>query len=271
VGGWLASRAYAAYGKRRGSRLLDLAWKMPPYVRRLGKRLWPGAARDAFAATLAGQLGPFDWPDTRAFVGFHGDLWVNLEGREPAGRVGEAEAASLLEEIAEGLLGIRDPETGEAVFAAAHRREELYSGPALGLAPDLMLDSWSAGYRVAPGREASGETVIRPAPLAGVEEAWSADHRPLGIFVASGPRIAPGAAEELSLYDVCPTALALLEAPIPRGLDGRAVTEALDAAFLAVHPVRIGATASERETGGEYSDEEAAAVASHLKDLGYIE
>jgi hypothetical protein len=36
--------------------------------------------------------------------------------------------------------------------------------------------------------------------------AESADHRPLGILVAAGPRIARGAADELSLYDVCPTA-----------------------------------------------------------------
>jgi predicted AlkP superfamily phosphohydrolase/phosphomutase len=271
VGGWLAENGHATYGDRRGSRLLDLAWRMPPSLRRLGRRLWPGAARDAFAATLAGQLGAFDWSGTQAFVGFHGDLWLNLEGREPAGCVGEAEAGSLLDEIADGLLGINDPQTGEPVLAAAHRREELYSGPAMGLAPELMLDTWSAGYRVAPGREASDDTVVRPAPLAGVEEAWSADHRPLGVFVAAGPHIAAGAGEELSLYDVCPTALALLEAPIPGGLDGRAATEAIEVEFLGAHPPRIGASVSERETGGEYSEDEAAAVASHLKDLGYIE
>jgi hypothetical protein len=35
--------------------------------------------------------------------------------------------------------------------------------------------------------------------------------------------------------------------------------------------VTFGPPASGRPSGGEYSDEEAAAVAAHLKDLGYIE
>jgi hypothetical protein len=134
-----------------------------------------------------------------------------------------------------------------------------------------MLDSWSAGYRVAPGREASSEVVIPPAPLAGVEESWSSDHRPLGVFVAAGPRIARGEIEELSLYDVCPTALALLETEIPAGLDGGPAEVALDPTFLASHPIRRGAAVGTRSDGAGYSDDEAAAVAQHLKELGYIE
>jgi predicted AlkP superfamily phosphohydrolase/phosphomutase len=271
VGAWLASKGYAAYGPRRRAALVELAWKMPPSVRRLGRRLWPGGARRAFGATLAGQLGSFSWADTTAFVGFHSDLWLNLAGREPAGRVAPAEADRILDDIAAGLLALDDPATGERLFAAAHRRDEIFSGPAVDLAPDIMLDPWSAGYRVAPGREPSDGVVIRPVPLAGVDEAWSADHRPLGIFVAAGPRIASGECDELSLYDVCPTALALLGREVPEGLDGRPAEETLAEEFVAAHPVRRGASAGERATGGAYSEDEAAAVAAHLKDLGYIE
>jgi arylsulfatase A-like enzyme len=107
--------------------------------------------------------------------------------------------------------------------------------------------------------------------LTGVGEPWSADHRPLGILVAAGPRIQTGRADELSLYDVCPTALALLEGAVPKGLDGRVATEALDARWLQAHPVRTVDAAGGRSAAGAYSDEEAAAVAAHLKDLGYIE
>jgi hypothetical protein len=35
--------------------------------------------------------------------------------------------------------------------------------------------------------------------------------------------------------------------------------------------VRTAGAAGERAAGGTYSDEEAAALAAHLKDLGYIE
>lgn len=271
MGAWLAANGYAAYGNGRRPWAADLAWALPPSVRRLGRRLAPGLAGRAMGARLAGQLGSFDWGATRAFFGFHSDLWLNLEGREPQGVVDPAGSDELLEELADELLALEDPATGEPVFAAAHRRRDLYAGACLDLAPDLMLDPWSAGYRVAPAREPGGGLVAPPAPLAGVEAAWSSDHRPLGIFAARGPRIARGGAEELSLYDVCPTALALLEQPVPRGLDGAPAEAALEPGFLARHPISTAGAAGPRATTGEYSEDEAAAVASHLKDLGYIE
>jgi hypothetical protein len=153
---------------------------------------------------------------------------------------------------------------------AVYPRREIYSGPATHLAPDLMLDMWSQGYRVTPARESS-KLVTAPQPLAGVKEAWSSEHRPLGIFVAAGPRLSGGRADELSLLDVCPTALALLEEAVPAGLDGRAATDVFDADWLSSHPVSSAEAAATRATEGEYSEDEAAAVSAHLKDLGYIE
>lgn len=272
LGAWLARKGWARYGRhRRRSPLVRLAWSLPPPVRRFGRRLAPGAARRTFGATLAGQLGPFDWPATEAFLGFHGDLWLNLVGREPDGCVEESRAGALLDELSAALMAITDDRTGRPVLAAVHSRDEIFSGPAIDLAPDLMLDAWSTGYRVAPGREASEHTLTAPAPLAGVDEAWSSDHRPLGIFVAAGSRLAEGTPGELRLYDVCPTVLALLGARVPDGIDGRVATEVLDPDWLGKNPIRIASTIAERETDGGYSDEEAAAVAAHLKDLGYIE
>jgi predicted AlkP superfamily phosphohydrolase/phosphomutase len=273
MGAWLVRRGFAAYegrGRKRGS-LAEVAWALPPQVRRFARRVAPGLARRTMAATLTGQLAPFDWTRTRAFVGFHGDLWLNLEGRELQPTVSEPEAGDVLTELTEQLLEITDPRSGRRVFSAAHRRDDIYGGPASSLAPDLMLDSWSAGYRVAPGREPTEEIVQPPSPLAGVQESWSADHRPLGILVAAGPRIERGTAAELNLYDVCPTALALLEQAVPEGLDGRVASDAIDPGWLRDHPVKSSGGGEGRDEAGEYSEEEAAAVAAHLKELGYIE
>lgn len=272
VGRWLTENGYAKFGQERGSALVDLAWKLPPSVRKLGRKIAPGAARKTMSATLAGQLGSFDWPRTKAFLGFHSDVWLNLEGRERDGCVAPEEAAGLLDDIASGFLALRDPRTGEPVFAGAHKREEIYSGPAAELAPDLILDSWSAGYRVAPARSEDGDLVEAPRELSGVKEAWSSDHRPLGVFVAAGPNVSSGSQEELSLYDVAPTTLALLGRSVPAGLDGRAAEEIMQPGFISAHPVRIvDAGDRSRSAEDEYSAEEAAAVAEHLKDLGYIE
>lgn len=271
VGAWLAGNGRAAYGKKKTSLAVRAAWAMPPTIRRLGRRLAPGAAQRTMGATLSGQLGSFDWERTDAFLGVHSDLWLNLEGRERMGRVATSDAPEVLEELRAGLLGLRDPRDGAPLFAAAHRRADVYSGPAVDLAPDLILDSWSAGYRVAPGREASDRLVVPPAQLAGVGEAWSSDHRPLGIFVAAGPRIARGASDELALYDVCPTSLALLEQPVPPDLDGRVADRVIRREWLESHPIRRGDGGGTRSVEGGYSQEEADAVAAHLKDLGYIE
>lgn len=271
LGPWLAQNGYAVQARSSGSPLVKLAWAMPPPVRRLAKRIAPGAARKTFAATLAGQLGPFDWTQTKAFLGFHGDLWVNVEGREPQGCVPESEVDGLLDELSSDLLALRDPSSGESVFGGVHRRAEIYSGPAASLGCDLMLDTWSQGYRVAPKREGDGSVVIEPSPLAGVDAAWSSDHRPLGIFAAAGGPIAQGSADELSLMDVTPVALALLGSSIPAGLDGRARPELFESSWLASNPLREGAAAGERSAEAGYSESEAEAVAAHLKDLGYIE
>ena len=271
LGAWLVARGYARRRARSAPRLIRLAWALPPALRRAAKRSMPSLARRAVGATLAGQLGPFDWERTEAFVGFHGDLWINLRGREPRGPVSEDRAEPLLDELVAELSALEDPDTGQRLFAAAHRRDDLFHGPCAGLAPDLLLDSWSAGYRIAPGRGETDALVSSPSALAGVKQAWSADHRPEGVLVAAGPGIGQADSGGMSLLDVAPTCLALLEQAVPQGLDGRVATEALAPAFLQGSPVRVGAAPTLRSQTGEYSESEAAAVAEHLKDLGYIE
>jgi len=272
VGAWLAANGYATYAAPTRSLAADAAWALPPAVRKLGRRLAPGLARKAMGAFLLKQLGPFDWSATRAFVGVHNDLWLNVSGREPEGMVEPAAADVLLDEILAGLLEVTDPATGERVFKGAHRRAEVYSGAAAEIAPDAILDCWSNGYRVAVKRDPSTEVVIPPASLAGVNEPWSSDHRPEGIFVAAGPDIAPGSSEDLSLYDVAPTMLGLLGSSIPDNLDGKVARDALTSGFLERNPIATRAATTERPADhGAYSDEEASAVAAHLKDLGYID
>jgi predicted AlkP superfamily phosphohydrolase/phosphomutase len=271
LGQWLVSTQRASYGKKSTSRLTNLAWALPPAVRRRARAIAPGLARRAMQSTLTGQLAPFDWNRTQAFVGFHGDLWINLRDREPQGNVDRAEANGVLDEVASELLELRNPETNDRVFARAYRRDEIYSGPATELAPDLMLDSWSAGYRIAPNREATSSIVTEPVALAGVDAAWSADHRPLGIWIAAGPGIRSTRVEELSLLDTAATALALLDQPVPAGLDGRIATECLKEEAGVTHPVSTKQVERQRTASGGYSEDEATAVAAHLKDLGYIE
>ncbi|MDQ3964100.1 MAG: alkaline phosphatase family protein, partial [Actinomycetota bacterium] len=270
LGAWLAANGFATYAEPRRSLASRVAWGLPPPIRKLGRRVAPGLARRAMSSALVEQLGPFEWPATRAFAGVNNDLWLNLAEREPDGNVGIGEAPEMIDQLRAGLGALTDTVTGAPVFAATYTRDELYSGSALAMAPDLMLDAWSAGYRVSVKRGPSDELVIPPGSLAGVREAWSSEHRVEGILVAAGPRIARGEPDAASLYDVAPTMLALLEQAVPETGDGNVLTDTIVAAFLEAHPPTTREVADRTETG-DYSEEDAAAVASHLKDLGYIE
>lgn len=145
------------------------------------------------------------WGETRAYgLGING-LYINLKGREPRGVVEPGtERDSLLKEITEKLLAVRDPKTGEQVIRRVYRAEEVYSGPALQEAPDLII-GYSRGYRV------SWESVLGKFSQMLFEDntdKWSGDH-------AMAAELVPGVivvnkkikSSHPALYDLAPTIL----------------------------------------------------------------
>ncbi|MBW2056323.1 MAG: alkaline phosphatase family protein [Deltaproteobacteria bacterium] len=78
-------------------------------------------------------------PESRAYTLYPGRVYVNLKGREATGTVTEGrEYERTREDLTEGLLGIRDPEGGNPIIRAVLKREEVYTGPYLASAPDLV-------------------------------------------------------------------------------------------------------------------------------------
>src|SRR5262249_23255722 len=126
-----------------------------------------------------GYLGPpecksilrdVDWSQTVAYgLGING-LYLNLKTREPEGIVepGEQQQA-LLTELKERLEAVTD-ENGQRVIRNVYRADQIYSGDATELAPDLIV-----GYR--RGYRASWETVAGELTSEVIEpnkNAWSA-------------------------------------------------------------------------------------------------
>src|SRR5436305_1229299 len=88
------------------------------------------------------RLGGIDWPRTVAFseeLDYHPSVWLNLHGRAPEGTVEPTDYDRARDDIARGLLAWRD-EAGRAVVRRVWRREELYRGPFVSSAPDLLLE-----------------------------------------------------------------------------------------------------------------------------------
>lgn len=67
-----------------------------------------------------------------------GRIFVNLEGREERGTVKESEYNSIRAEIKQKLLDFADPASGEKIIDKVFFREEIYSGPYIENAADII-------------------------------------------------------------------------------------------------------------------------------------
>jgi predicted AlkP superfamily phosphohydrolase/phosphomutase len=87
------------------------------------------------------------WRRTRAYaLGLNG-LYLNMQHREAKGIVRPgAESDALLDEISARLLALRDPVTGERVVTRVDRARDVYHGPEVAHAPDLIV-GYNRGYR----------------------------------------------------------------------------------------------------------------------------
>ncbi len=170
------------------------------------------------AAESGDYFEGIDWARTRAYTFGLSGVYLNLRGREAQGCVEADAAASLRAELAARLTGLRD---GEAVaIQAAYPATEIYSGPYLGAAPDLVI-GYAEGYRASWGA-AVGRTTT--AVFEDNGKAWCGDH-------CVDPALVPGvlfsnlklAAHDPGIEDMAATALGLFGVAVPAWMEGRSV------------------------------------------------
>lgn len=82
-------------------------------------------------------------PGTRAFALDPSRIYINYKGRYPQGEVDQQDAAALKTELKEKLSGLTYAKDGveEKVLKSVFFKEDIYSGPHLEAAPDLVLVS----------------------------------------------------------------------------------------------------------------------------------
>jgi predicted AlkP superfamily phosphohydrolase/phosphomutase len=211
------------------------------------------------------------WPQTKAFAlsgPFFGRIYLNTRGREPQGTISTGpEWEALREDIAAGLLALRDPANGQPMVEQVWRREDIYHGSRIHELPDLVVKP-ADGYQVVT--EFRRGLLVEPMP-----DFLSGTHRMDGILAMRGPGIRQGVAlDGGSIADLAPTILYLMGLAVPAAMDGRVLEAALEEELMAAQPVRYVEAEEELPEplppGGVYSDADSAEVEARLAGLGYL-
>lgn len=223
-----------------------------------------------------------DWSRSQVFsAGNQGSLYVNVAGRYPNGVVPAGEAYEAIRgQLIESLISLRDPDTGEPTVDAVYRAEELYSGPYVHLAPDLLI-RWKDDEYVAKkeyggrGGEVFGTHLTLGKYGSGHELAQTGTHKLHGILIAWGRHVEPGTlVRGADIIDLVPTILHLMDVPLPGHLDGRVLTECFTESFRRDHPVQhtVGGSPDDRTPNGDatYSEEDREVIQERLRQLGYL-
>jgi hypothetical protein len=209
-----------------------------------------------------------DWAHTKAYATIFG-ININLEGREPQGIVKNEEYDKTCESLREDLCQLSDPETGEKIVEKVYRREEIYSGPYLEDAPDLVYLFKQPFYYVK--KDIFSSEIFKNITSKETIRANHLNYSSKGIFLAKGPHInSKGLLEDVQIIDVAPTVLYLMGLPIPKNMDGRLLEEILQQGLMNDRPPVYVETAGLPERVEGLSPEEQQKVMEQLRQLGYV-
>jgi predicted AlkP superfamily phosphohydrolase/phosphomutase len=232
------------------------------------------------------RYGIIDWEHTHAYFDenpYYPVLRINLRGRQPHGIVEPGrEYENLRADLIDRLDDWRHPDTGERIVERAYRREEVYSGPCLDEAPDIVVkwnthEDYTYAFRLSSksSRLAWTEEIdpSQPENMA-FFTGKSGSHRDNGIFVAEGPAVRAGTElRGAKIIDVAPTILHLMGVAVPRDMDGRVLVDMLDTDSVSTDvPIGVAASAVPYDVmDSTYTEEDTAVIAERLRALGYIE
>ena len=225
----------------------------------------PGAS--SLLSKLFLSFNDVDWDRTVAFSkGNYGQIYVNLQGREPHGAVPSSEYDSVCEAIVARLKALKDPATGEPWADQVFRREQIYQGPRVSDAPDVAFLPRDMRYLPLGNADfTSNKFMVDAFGISGC-------HRMHGVLITTGGAVEPGLrATGARIVDVTPTLLYLTGQPLPGDMDGQVLTEMISAEYLDATPIKLTSELGAEKAGEvEFLPEENEEIIERLKSLGYM-
>lgn len=266
---WLQKNGYLFLNQEFSQAFKNTSGTLDRLVRLMKRLLGRGRVGSGMKESHKDDINRFpsliDWERTIAFSeGVGGGIFINSTA------VGPERYDETIEKIRGALLEVRD-DSGKKVIKSVHRRDEIYSGDQTHLAPDLIVVCEGGFQIIAPNEFLYFKKDFENTLF--LSHRWSGRHEHDGIFIIKGPQTTSN--KELQgcrIIDVAPTVLHVLGEPIPEHMDGRVLEEAMNATYMANHPVRFSSAASAQEsTVATLSEEEDRKISEKLRDLGYLE
>ncbi|MEW6587048.1 MAG: alkaline phosphatase family protein, partial [Nitrospirota bacterium] len=220
-----------------------------------------GLPADSIEFEVVDWSGILDWDDTSAYFCSKTGRGILIN----RAKVGDYE--KFRDEVIQTLESVKDPGTGKCVINKVYRREEVYSGPCVVNAPDLLVEP-AETYEL---QEAAGKEIFETINMNRIP--ISAKHHKEGILMVYGKQCLREGVRisDVKLVDIAPTILHILGLPVPHEIDGRVITEAISEEVLRNNPVEYGDIPLQMGRGGAISREDEAAIVTQLRGMGYMD
>ena len=204
-----------------------------------------------------------DWDRTIAYsMGHVGQVYLNLQGREPHGIITADQYKQKRQEVIDVLQDLKDDD-GRPILSRVISGETVYHGPYAAKGPDLHLVLDEYNMIACPLFATEGKVISNQI------RGDSGCHRSEGIFLAQGPAFKQGLAiPARNIMDLAPTIMHLMGEPVPAVMDGRVLSEIFtDDRQIAYGD---GEEMVDLDSEKEFSSSEAAQVEERLRGLGYL-
>ena len=221
-------------------------------------------------AKIARHTYQMDWENTKAYASTPSSSAIHIVIADDNGGPGvpKEDYFRFRDQLILDLRGFKDSSDNPPVVSEIWTREDAFAGEFQDHAPDLTLTIRNGGH----------VSIFPSDKLVQSRTEIKGSHRPEGIFIGRGPGIRPGVFGQLSIVDVTPLLLYMLDLPIPENFEGRFPSEVFEDNALAQKPVRYtGSTDAGSEDGFgaeeefKLSPEDEATMVERLRALGYIE
>jgi predicted AlkP superfamily phosphohydrolase/phosphomutase len=174
---------------------------------------------------------------------------------------------SIRNRLIEGLRQLKDPVRGEPIIDSIYVKEDIYTGPYVSTAPDILCFE-RPGYLFFSLPKTPDLRLLDSGP--NPDKSFSGFHKRRGTIGLYGKYVEAGQAIEARIVDIPAIVLSYLGVPAPRDMDGKVPSSVFtDESAGAMELVRSDEPGYRRPTG--LNTQDSRKIEKQLRAVGYIQ